>query len=182
MTPGPTPLNRDKHQQVEQRVGGITRAANRAVDLGEDPGQLKGVCQRWYWAWWTVRGHAKGLDFESSLGRSLGCGPGSEGESERWHRDHAAPDMAAHLPAFPPDPRGRRERRRRLSSEPSFPEKPLSVFVLALPSPSHALLQLPSSGPKGQGRTRKSPLPSLSHFSWGLGNKAKTLATLGSPF
>lgn len=64
-------------------------------------------------------------------------------ENQEGHRERAAPDMAAHLPAFPPEPRGRREKRWRLSSEPSFPEKPLSSFVLAPPNPSHALLQLP---------------------------------------
>lgn len=68
-------------------------------------------------------------------------------KSQDGHREHAVLDMAAHLPAFPPEHGERRERGWRLSSEPSFPEKPLSLFVLAPPSTSHALLQLPSSGP-----------------------------------
>ena len=87
----------------------------------------------------------------------------------------------SHLPAFPPEPGGRRERGWRPSSEPSFPEKPLSLFVLAPPRPSHALLKLPSSGPRGSGSLGKSPLPSLSHCSWGQGNKAKSQAVVGSP-
>ena len=102
-------------------------------------------------------------------------------ETQEGRREHALPDMAAHLPVFPPEPSRRRERGWRLSSEPSFPEKPLSLFVLAPPRSSHALLQLPSSGPRGQGRPGKSPLPSLSHCSWGQGNKAKAQAILGSP-
>lgn len=46
--PPPTGINTS---EVEQRVGQIARAANRAVGLGEDPGQLKGVCWWWYWGW-----------------------------------------------------------------------------------------------------------------------------------
>lgn len=101
-------------------------------------------------------------------------------ENQEGRREHAAPDMAVHLPAFTPEPSGRRERGWRLSSEPSFPQKPLSLFVLAPPSSSHALLQLPSTDPKGPGRPGKSPLPSLSNFSWGQGNKAKAQAILWS--
>lgn len=141
----------------------IARAVNRAVGLGEDPGQQKGVCQWWCWGWWRARGHFKGPDFESSLGRSLALALALM-ESQEGHREHTAPDMAARLPTFLPGPRGRMERRWKLRFEPSFPEKPLSFFVLTPPSPSHALLQLPSSRPQGQSRKRKSPMPSLSHF------------------
>ena len=47
--------------------------------------------------------------------------------------------------------------------------------------PAHAVLKLPSSGPRGSGSPGKSPLPSLSHCSWGQGNKAKSQAVVGSP-
>lgn len=94
----------------------------------------------------------------------MGGGPGSEGESESRHREQAGPDMAAHLLAFPPEPQGRRERRWRPRSEPSFPEKPLSLFVLPLPGPPTlgcsfpALGQRASAGQRrGQGRTEKGP-------------------------
>lgn len=145
-------------------MGRITRTVNRAVGLGEDPGQQKGVCQWWCWGWWRARGHAKGPDFEYNLGRSLALALALM-ESQEGRREHTMPDMAARLPTVPPEPSSRMERRWRLSSKPSFPEKLLSLFVLAPPSPSHALLQLPSSRPQDQGRTRKSPMPSLSHFS-----------------
>lgn len=96
--------------------------------------------------------------------------------------------MAAHLLAFPPEPQGRRERRWRPRSEPSFPEKPLSLFVLPLPGPPTlgcsfpALGQRASAGQRrGQGRTRKRFLPSLSPFPSGAGEHSESRSHSSEP-
>lgn len=134
---------------------------NRALGLREGPGQARGVCWCCWWNWWSTRAHAKGPDFESSPG------PGCEEEAGRTQRA-CNTGHGSSSPSIPSRARQEGEGRR-LRSEPNFPEKPLSVFVLAPPRPSHALPQLPSSRLEDQGRPGKSSLSALSHISWGRG-------------